>query len=97
MAAFAGRVLIDADYPQGWNFGAGQRFDQPKHRTPADRHAEDSRQTGTGPACEREAHRGQRRPQALGPPAVPTSQTRQLFGEGPPPTRGDRAEEPADL
>ncbi|WP_157987035.1 hypothetical protein [Streptomyces atratus] len=44
----------------------------------------------------READRGQRRPQALGPPAVPTRQPWQLFGEGPLPARDDRAEEPAD-
>ncbi|MFE5541443.1 hypothetical protein [Streptomyces sp. NPDC056492] len=76
VTAFAGRVLIDADYPRDWNFGVGQRFDQPEHRAAADGHAEDSRHAGTGPAGEREADRGRRRPQALGPSAVPTGQAR---------------------
>lgn len=96
MAAFTGRVLIDANHARGRNFRVGQGFDQRQHRAAADGHAEDSRQAGTGPASEREADRGQRRPQALCPPAIPTGQARQLFGEGPPPARDDRAEQPAD-
>ncbi len=73
MAAFAGRVLIDA-HPRGRNFGVGQRFDQPQYLTAAHGHADHARQAGTGPTGEREADRGQRRPQALGPPTVPTGQ-----------------------
>ncbi|MEU4733414.1 DUF5682 family protein, partial [Streptomyces sp. NPDC023588] len=42
-AQAAAGTLRDTDYPRGWNFGVGQRFDQPEHRTPTDRHAEDSR------------------------------------------------------
>ncbi len=96
VAAFAGRVLIDADHPRDWNFGVGQRFDQPEHRAAAHGHAEDARQVGTGPTGEGEPDHGQRRPQALGPSAVPTGQAGQLFGEGPPPAGDDRAEEPAE-
>lgn len=96
VAAFAGRVLIDANHARGRNFRVGQGFDQPQHRTAADRHAEDSRQAGPGPTGEREADRGQCRPQALGTPTVSTGQPRHLLGEGPAPARDDRAEEPAD-
>lgn len=96
VAAFAGRVLIDADYARGGKFRVGQGFDQPHYRAAADGHAEDSRRAGTGPTGESEADCGQRRPQALGPPAVSTSQPRHLLGEGPAPARGDRAEKPAD-
>lgn len=96
VAAFAGRVLIDADDARGRNFRVGQGFDQPQHRAAADGQAEDSRHAGPGPTGEREADRGQRRPQALGPPAVSTSQPRHLLGEGPAPARDGRAEEPAD-
>ncbi len=93
---FTSHVLIDADHPRGRNFGVRQRFDQPQHRTAADRRTEHTRQAGTSPTSEREADRGQRRPHALGPPNVPTGQSRQLLSEGQAPARDDRAEETTD-
>lgn len=96
VAAFAGRVLIDADDARGGNFRVGQGLDQPQHRAAVDGQAEDSRHAGPGPTGEREADGGQRRPQALGPPAVSTSQPRHLLGEGLAPARDGWAEEPAD-
>lgn len=96
VAAFAGGVLIDADDARGRNLRVGQGLDQPQHRAAADGQAEDSRYAGPGSTGEREADRGQRRPQALGPPAVSTRQPRHLLDEGAAPARDGRAEEPAD-
>lgn len=96
MTPFAGRVFVGADHLRGRNFEVGPRFDQPQHRAAARGHAVAIRHAGTGPPSRRVTDCGQRRPQPLGPPAIPTGQRWKLFGEGPPPVRDDWAEEPAD-
>lgn len=78
-------AVIQADDARGGNFRVGQGFDQPQHRAAANGQAKDSRHAGPGPTGKREADRSQRRPQAFGPPAVPTGQPRHLLDEGPPP------------
>lgn len=82
-AALARRVLVDADHSRHRRFGIGQGLDHSEHSAAADGHSEDTGHAGAGPTCEREADRGQSRPQPLGPPAVPSGQPGYLLDEGP--------------
>ena len=82
VAALAGGVLVNADHTRGGRFRLGQGVDQAQDGAPADAYPERGGQAGAGAARQREADRGRRRAQPLGPLTVPTGQAGYLLDEG---------------
>ncbi len=80
-------------HPRARRLPIGKFLDHPQHRAPAHRHPEHPGQPGPGPPGHRQADRGERRPQPLGPAAVAPGQSFDLLDERPPPARRAAAHE----